>query len=121
GLDSIPLGILLEGRGPILPSSLEQSVLIGSIPCAEGSLARCSVSARKAGTVILRAEMLDWINATGDRIRTGVRLERCELRRAIPNNDSVTGLQDRPYYLQSWRRNSPRRDLAAIRRVPGGK
>jgi hypothetical protein len=113
-------GFSLKVAARYLPSSLEQSVLIGSIPCANASLVRRSVSAGKTGTVILRAKMLDWIIAIGDRIRAG-RSGRCELRSAGANNDAIGWIQDRLYRLQRRRRTSAGRDPAAIRRLARGK
>jgi hypothetical protein len=87
------------------------------------------VSARKTGTLILRAEMLDWIIAIGDRIRTSWR-GLCELlsagsnhsgANAGSNNDAIAWLQARLHRLRSTRRTSPGRDPSRRpgRRRPG--
>src|SRR5207302_10282739 len=122
-----PLGDSLRtSQHATLLGSLEQSFLIGGIPCANAVLGRRPVSASKTGTVILCAKMLDRITAIGDRIRTSGR-GLCELlfaganhagaNQAGTNHDAIAG----PHRLQSRRRTSPSRDPAAIRRLAGGK
>lgn len=112
-----------------LLSSLEQSVLIGGIPCTNASLFRSSVSAGKTGTVILRAEMLNWITAIGDRIRTSGRGRRellpaeAQTRAHIAganagtDNDTIARL----YRLHNRRRISPGRDPTVIWHRAGGE
>src|SRR6266404_715384 len=117
-----PLGdSLRRSKHATLLGSLEQSVLIGGIFCANASLFRSPVSASKTGTVILCAKMLDRITAIGDRIRTSGR-GLCELlsagaNHAGTNHDAIA----QPHRLPSRCRTSPGRDPAAIRRLAGGK
>ena len=51
-----PEGFSLKVAARYLLSSLEQSVLIGRILCANAVLGRRSISARETGTVVLRAK-----------------------------------------------------------------
>src|SRR6266436_943715 len=113
-----PLGdSLRRSKHATLLGSLEQSVLIGGIFCANASLFRSPVSASKTGTVILCAKMLDRITAIGDRIRTSGR-GLCELLSAGANHAGANAGANHAGANHDAIRSA---DPAAIRRLAGGK